>query len=100
MTFEKWLLLQVGRDAAIVWATRTGNEPGQGFPWVEADVSIQGHPGIVIMIANGTSGGLIMTKPKFHSLELLRAGDESVEWRHLHDLPAALERARDSVRTP
>lgn len=97
MTFEKWLLLQVGRDAAIGWAVRTGVDRSLGLPWVEADVSIQGRPGIVIMIANRTSERGIASKPMFHSLELVRAG-EYAEWPRLRDLPAALKRARAGAR--
>ena len=71
MAFEKWLLLQVGTDATIDWVTRTGDVPREGLPWVEADVTIQGHPGIVIMIANGTPEGRISPEPTFRSLQLL-----------------------------
>jgi hypothetical protein len=97
MTFEKWLLLQAGRDAAIDWVVRSAVEQGLGLPYVEADVSIQGRPGIVLMIANGTSDGGIASKPIFHSLQLVRA-DEYAEWPRLRDLPAALKRARASAR--
>ncbi len=102
MTFEKWLLLQVGRDAAIGWAVRTAGDRtavgrSLGLPWVEADVSIQGRPGLVIMMANGTSEGGIASKPRFQSLELVRAG-EYAEWPRLRELPAALKRARTATR--
>lgn len=91
---EKWLRLQVGRDATIGWAVRTGD--GHGLPWIEADVSDQGRPGIVIMISCGASEGAIM-RPKFHSLELVRA-DEYAEWPRLRDLPAALQKARGGAK--
>jgi hypothetical protein len=97
MTFEEWLRLQAGEDGGIAWAVRTGDEPGSGLPWVEADVAVQGHPGIVIMIACGTIDGAIATKPGFHSLELVRA-HESAEWPHLRDLPVALQRVRAGAR--
>jgi hypothetical protein len=86
MAFEKWLHSQAGSDAAIHWLVRTADVPEQGFPWVEADVAIQGRPGIVIMVA-------VATKPTFHSLQLMRAGDYA-EWPHLRDLPQALRLAR------
>ncbi|SPE40180.1 exported hypothetical protein [Candidatus Sulfotelmatobacter sp. SbA7] len=95
VTFEKWLRLQVGRDATIGWAVRTGD--GHGLPWVEADVSDQGRPGIVIMISCGASEGAIATRPKFHSLELVRA-NEYAEWPRLRDLPVALRKARDGAK--
>lgn len=85
MAFEKWLRVQVGPDAAIGWVVRTGD--GHGLPWVEADVSIQGRPGIAIMIAAGTP------KPTFRSLGLVRA-DDFAEWRRLRDLPEAMRKAR------
>jgi hypothetical protein len=85
MTFEKWVVSQVGKDAAINWAVR--NADGQRVPWVEADVLLQGRPGIVIMIA-GTP------EPTFRSLELVRAGD-AAEWSRLRELPEAVRRAKD-----
>lgn len=97
MTLEKWLRLRAGRDAEIAWAVRTAVRTGQGFPWVEADVSIQGHPGIVIMIANGTAEGGIAAKPTLHSLPLVQA-DRYAEWSRLRDLPLALKKARRVVR--
>lgn len=97
MTFEKWLRLQAGEDGSIAWALRTGDEPGHGLPWVEADVAVQGQPGIVIMIACGTIDGAIATKPRFHSMELVRA-HEFAEWPHLRDLQVALQRARDGAK--
>src|ERR1700688_2241371 len=42
MTFEKWVVSQVGNDAAINWAVR--NADGQRVLWIEADVSFQGRP--------------------------------------------------------
>jgi hypothetical protein len=87
MTFEKWLLVEVGREAAIGWAVRTAGDRSLGLPLVEADVSVQGRPAIVIMIANRTS------KPIFQSLELVRAG-EYADWPRLRDLPLALKRAK------
>ena len=96
MAFEKWLLLQVGKDAAIGWAVRTADGPGNGPRLIEADISIQGGPGIVITIVDGTSDG--RTKPTFHSLQLMRAGGESSEWPRLRDLTAAMKRARDRAR--
>jgi hypothetical protein len=97
MTFEKWLLLQVGREAAIGWVVRTGVDRSLGLPWVEADISIQGRPGIVIMIGNGRSERGIAPKPMFQSLKLVRAG-EYEEWPRLRDLPAALKRASAAIR--
>lgn len=88
MTFEKWVVSQVGKDAAVNWVVR--NADGQRVPWVEADVSLQGRPGIVIMIA-GTP------EPTFRSLELVRAGDDA-EWPHLRELAEAVRRAKDSSR--
>lgn len=95
LTFGRWLRLQVGRDAGIAWAVRTAD--GHGLPWVEADISAQGRPGIVIMIACGTSDGRTASKPTFHSLQLVRA-DDYADWPRLRDLPAALQRARDGAR--
>ena len=97
VTFEEWLLAQVGQDAAIGWVVRTGVDPGLGFPLVEADVSFQGRPGVVIMIANATSKGEIAAKPRFQSLGLVRTG-EYAEWPRLCDLPAALIRVRAAAR--
>jgi hypothetical protein len=82
---------QIGNDAKINWAVRTGN--GDDFPWVEADISVGNQPGIVIMIACGKRHGGTYRQPRFKSLELLRQG-ESVEWTHLHDLPVAMMKAR------
>lgn len=97
VTFEKWLRLQVGRDAGLGWAVGTVNVPGHDLKWVEAAVTDRGLPGIVIRIACGPSEGGAATKPKFHSLQLVRA-DEYAEWPRLRDLPVALRRARDEVR--
>jgi len=88
MTFEKWVVSQVGKDAAIDWAVR--NADGQRAPLIEADVSFQGRPGIVIMIA-GT------LEPTFRSLELVRAGD-AAEWSRLRELPEAVRRAKDGPK--
>lgn len=92
MTFEKWLQLHVGKDATIAWVVRTGD--GHGLPWVEADVSVQEHPAIVIMIACGKPDGGIGTRARFRSLQLVRKS-EFLEWSHLRDLPAAMKRARE-----
>jgi hypothetical protein len=97
VTFEKWLRLQVGRDAAIAWAVRGAGDSGHSVPRVEADISEQGRPGIVILIACGTSDAGTTTKPKFSSMQLVRA-DDYADWPHLRDLPAALRRARDGAR--
>jgi hypothetical protein len=95
VALEKWLGTQAGPDAAVGWAVRTADDPGQGLPWVEADISLRGHPALVIMIATGTSRGGIATKPRFRSLhQLIQAGDVT-EWTRLRDFPAALKRARD-----
>jgi hypothetical protein len=84
MEFEKWLRGQVGTDAVINWVLRTGD--GHDLPWVEADVSIHGRPGIVIMIEGAP-------EPKFRSLQLVRA-DEFAEWPRLSALPRAVRKAR------
>lgn len=91
MTFEDWLTKRVGKDSTIAWVVRTGE--GHGHPWVEADISIEGRPAIVIMIACGRPDTGTDTKPTFLSLQLVRK-NEFAEWPHLHDLRAAMERAR------
>jgi hypothetical protein len=91
MTFEKWLQIHVGKDGTIAWVVRAGD--GHGLPWVEADVSVQEHPAIVIMIASKPHGG-IGTRARFRSLQLVRKS-EFLEWSHLRDLPAAMKRARE-----
>ena len=88
MTFEKWIISQVGKNAVINWAVRHAD--GQRVPWVEADVSLQGRPGIVIMIA-GTP------EPTFRSMELVRA-DDTAEWSRLQELPEAIRRAKDGSK--
>jgi hypothetical protein len=88
MTFEKWVVSQVGKDAAINWVVR--NADAHRVPWVEADVSLQGRPGIVIIIA-GTP------EPTFRSLELVRAVD-ATEWSRLRELPEAVRRAKDGPK--
>ena len=90
VSVERWLRYQVGSDAAINWAVRTADVSIQRYPWIEADVSIQGRPEIVIMIAAAK-------RPTFHSLELIAAGG-TAEWPRLRDLPEALKRARDGSR--
>ena len=85
MAFEKWVVSQVGSDATINWLVRTAES--QGAPWIETDVTIQGRPGIVIMTAGSR-------KPKFLSLQLLRAGDFA-EWPRLRELPDAVKRAKE-----
>ena len=94
IAFAKWLLLQIGRGATINWAVREADVPRLNYPWVEAGVSIQGRPRIVILIACGTSKGKLAEKPAFYSLELLR-DDDSARWLHLRDLPTALRKARE-----
>lgn len=89
-SLEEWLRVQVGKDARIVWAVRTGE--GHELPWVEADISTGSRPGIVIMIACGQPDAGTHRKPKFKSLQLVRK-DEFAEWPHLHDLPAAMKEA-------
>ena len=91
-TFEEWLAKQVGKDSAIGWVVRTGE--GHGLPWVEADISVEGRPALVIMIACGRPDSGADAKPRFLSLQLLRK-NELAEWPHLHDLPAAMKRARN-----
>ena len=90
--FEKWLQLYVGKDARIAWLVRTGD--GHGLPWVEADVSVQQRPAIVIMIACGKRDGGIGARPRFRSLQLVRK-NEFVEWCHLRDLPAAMKKVKE-----
>jgi hypothetical protein len=90
--FEEWLLGQVGTDARVAWVLKTGEE-GYGFPWVETDISVEGRPGIVILIACGKTDGEHGSAPMFKSLQLVRKG-EFAEWPHLHDLRAAMKRAR------
>ena len=90
-SFEEWLRLQVGKDAKIAWAVRTGE--GHGLPWVEADISTGNRPGVVIMIACGEPDVETYRKPRFKSLQLVRK-DEFAEWPHLHDLSTAMRRAR------
>jgi hypothetical protein len=91
ITFEEWLQPYLEKDAAIAWVVRTGD--GHGLPWVEADVSVQDRPAIVIMIACGKPDGGIRAKPRFRSLQLV-GKNEFVDWSHLRDLPAAMKRAR------
>ena len=91
-TFEKWLFLQVGNDATISWTVRIPDDPVNGPPLVEADVSIQGRPGIVIMIA-AVPRKIRGTKFRLESL-LLMGTDDYAEWPNLRDLPKAVERAR------
>ena len=90
IAFKEWLGKQVGKDSTINWCVSTG--VGHGLPWVEADVSIQGRPGIVIVIANGRANGT-PTKPRFRSLQLMRA--EIVEWPNLRDLRTAITKAKE-----
>jgi hypothetical protein len=89
-TFEKWLSLQVGNDATISWVVRIPDDPVNGPPLVEADVSIQGRPGIVIMIA--ALKDIRGTKFRFESLLLM--WPDYAEWPNLGDLPKAVERAK------
>lgn len=91
-TFEKWVLRQVGNDATIFWVVRIPDDPVNGPPLVEADVSIQGRPGIVIMIA-AAPRKIRGTKFRLESLLLMRK-DDYAEWPNLGDLPKAVERAR------
>jgi len=98
MAFEQWLQRQAGPDATIAWVTRTSADDSKhDTPWVEADISLHGRPGIVIMIADGSTKAGTAGKPKFRSLELAQAGDQA-EWKNLHDLPLALKRARDNAQ--
>ena len=90
MPFEQWLQHEAGYDATVAWVVRTSDDFRKSTPWVEADVSLHGRAGIVIMISSEPSGGL--TKAKFRSLELVRA-HEHAEWNHLRDLPEALKKA-------
>src|SRR5258708_2521449 len=92
MTFEKWLPLQVARDAAIGWAARNAVDRRLGLLFPGNPESKCRLRPIVIMIANRTSERGIASKPMFRSLEL-RAG-EYAEWPRLRGLPAALKRAR------
>ena len=91
-TFEKWVLRQVGNDATISWTVRIPDDPLNGPPLVEADVSIQGRPGIVIMIV-ATPRKIRGTKFRLESL-LLMGTDDYGERPNLRDLPKAVERAR------
>ena len=90
MTFETWLRSEVGSDVVIGWVVRTAYASVWRVPRVEADISIQGRPGLVIMIAVGK-------QPTFRSLFLNRVGDDA-EWTRLRDLPEALTKARDGMR--
>lgn len=92
VAFEEWLLRQVGSDASVGWAVRAGE--GHGLPWVEADISVEGRPAIVIMIAGGRPDSGADARSRFLSLQLVRK-NEFAEWPHLHDLPAAMRRARN-----
>ena len=95
MPFETWLALQIGNDAVISWGVRVPDDPVNGPPLVEADVSIQGRPRIVIMIAEAPRK-IRGTKFIFDSLMLMRPGDYA-EWPNLGDLPEALKRARGGM---
>ena len=89
--FEEWVRRQIGKDASVAWVVRSG--AGDDLPYVEADVSVGDQPGIVIMIACGNRNEKSRARPIFKSLELVRQG-EFAEWRHLHDLPVAMRKAR------
>jgi hypothetical protein len=91
VAFEQWLAQQVGKHSAIAWVLRTGQ--GHDLPWVEADISIERRPALVIMIACGGTDTGADTKPRFQSLQLVRK-NEFAEWPHLHDLRAAMKRAQ------
>jgi hypothetical protein len=88
---EEWIRQQIGNDATVNWAVRSGK--GHDLPWVEADISVEDRPGIVIMIACGKRAGGTCTQLRFMSLELLRDRD-SDEWPRLRDLPVAMRKAR------
>jgi hypothetical protein len=92
VSLEEWMRDQIGNNATINWAVRTGKWEDD-FPWVEADISVGNRPGIVIMIACGKRHGGTNPRPRFKSLELLRRG-EFAEWPHLHDLPVAMRKVR------
>lgn len=92
MPFETWLRSEVGSEAVIGWVVRTADASVWRFPRVEADISIQGRPGVVIMIAVGK-------QPTFKSLQLIEEGEGDIfEWTRLRDLPEALTKARDGMR--
>ena len=91
MSFEEWIRSQIGSDAKVNWAVRTG-EAGD-LPWVEADISVGNQPGVVIMIACGRKANGTHAQPRFKSLELLRQ-NELAQWSHLRDLPLAMRKAR------
>jgi hypothetical protein len=90
--FEEWLARQVGGDSTTAWVVRTGE--GRGLPWVEADISVEGRPAVVIMIAGGKPDSGADAKVRFLSLQLVRK-NEFAEWHHLHDLHVAMTRARN-----
>jgi hypothetical protein len=93
MPLDRWLRSQVGSDTTINWAVRTADISIQRYPWIEADVSIQGRPEIVIIVIMIAAA----KRPTFHSLELIEAGGIA-EWPRLCFLPEALKRAKDGSR--
>ena len=92
--FEEWLIREIPKGAVVGWAAReaatgTPKDVAQSMPWVEADVSMQGRPLFVMMVACGVSADGDCTKPKIYSIAIFERRN-IVDVARLRDLPASL----------
>lgn len=92
--FSEWLADQAGKDADIIWVARVPTDSSGAPLLIEADISYQRQPALVVMIeVSRRKSGMRFT---FHSLALLRVG-EYAEWPSLASLPEAVTRAKASM---
>jgi hypothetical protein len=85
--FAEWLRLQMPRDARFGWAVRmpgeeTRNELTEMMPWVEVDVSRDGHPLLVIYIS-------CKNAPTVQSINVIM-GRDVIEISRLQDIRASV----------
>jgi len=91
---SEWLANQAGKDADIIWMARVPADSSGAPLMIEADISYQRQPALVIMIeVSKRKSGMRFT---FHSLALSRTG-EYAEWPSLVNLPEAVTRAKASM---
>jgi hypothetical protein len=102
IALQKWLRLQLGKEVTIAWVVGRREEVGHGYPFAEACISTvdaagEHHPQLSIRVSCGSYVDGICGKPRFRFIALAREG-EDVEWDHLRELPAAMQRASSDGR--
>lgn len=101
MSLEKWLRVEAGADAEFQWEvndcgeqTGTAEDRGRDFPMcVEVDARMKDQRTIVVSVTVGTFKKGAFGKPAVFYAQL-NTPHQTIDIRHLSDLPIALMKTR------